>query len=500
MEDNSSHLQSIRKPILNFAGIGRLSKKFLLFLFIGLAILIGIIRYVSSYVTNYFAGLNPPIDVSIVPEKSEVYANSEFNISLRFTNRATAAMDLYLTYDSTKVAYAKEYGQASGFTQTPENYFLNPVVEDVIPTQETGKKNLRLLLVSHDGKSKSIQINLRFKATNTGVAQFSLFNQTKVAGTSDDNTVTHFEIPAGIKTQITVIEAQTPGTCICALDGQVTNNCNEGYVPECFDNALECACITPTHTPTPTNQPGVTITNTPTPSNTPIPVSPGGGTITNTPTPTTTPIPVSPGGGTITNTPTPSNTPSPTQSQSGTKGDVKVNLKIRLQGVVQQPKAEYGTLNTKVVLLSQNKSFRDEKIVTFKAENAGIWSGELSAQNVPIDNKFFILLKGPKHLMKKICDNEPVESVEGNYNCTEAKITLKSGAQDMNFSKVIILAGDIPVQDGIIDSVDAVYIRNNFGISNSAVVTRGDLNYDGIVHAQDMVLLLKALEFKYDEK
>ena len=84
---------------------------------------------------------------------------------------------------------------------------------------------------------------------------------------------------------------------------------------ESFDNTptpSDTPTPTLTNTPTPiptltnTPTPTPTLTNTPTPSDTPIP------TLTNTPTPSDTPIP------TLTNTPTPSDTPIPTLTNTPT--------------------------------------------------------------------------------------------------------------------------------------------------------------------------------------
>jgi hypothetical protein len=44
------------------------------------------------------------------------------------------------------------------------------------------------------------------------------------------------------------------------------------------------------------------------------------------------------------------------------------------------------------------------------------------------------------------------------------------------------LAGDLPVngtQDGVVDSLDTSYIRNNLGKTDPTVVSIADLNLDG---------------------
>ncbi len=77
-------------------------------------------------------------------------------------------------------------------------------------------------------------------------------------------------------------------------------------------------------------------------------------------------------------------------------------------------------------------------------------------------------------------------------------ICLKRFSVDL--SNILLLAGDIPIQNGIVDSVDIAFIRQNLGNQDQATKARGDLNYDGIIDAQDYSLILASLAFKYDEE
>lgn len=192
------------------------------------------------------------------------------------------------------------------------------------------------------------------------------------------------------------------------------------------------------------------------------------------------------------------NTPTPTKTVSG-NDDVKLNMKVRFQGVTRQPSASQDTMDVKVTLSGRN-GFSKEQTVTFKADGSGLWSGSMPVSNVTLNTDFAVLIKGPKHLAKKICVTNPRESVGGTYNCNEPNMTLKKGDNDLDFSNIILLAGDLPQQNQVVDSVDIVFIRQNFSNQSPDALKRGDLNLDGIIDTQDYALVLAALSFKYDEE
>lgn len=488
------------------------SAKYILIIVLGIVLLTGMIWFVSPYVRQFFAGLNPSINVSTL-SPSEVEVGDEFSVVVSLSNQKASAYELYLEYDGEYIEYFKEYSDAdlsTGFSQLNAVYFLSqPLIEEVIPIPGSPKKKLHILIVSQEKLvPTTIPINLTFRVKNVTLTEnktvdFVQLSESKIAGAAvsdadNSETASYFDYSTdSILKSSTVIVASSsptdPGTCACTGETVSSDTCSVGYGPVCSlvdaDNNCACQALDPTLTPTNTPAPDNSITpeeGTPTPTTEPTTESP-------TPIPTDIPDTESP-------TPSPTNTPIPTQPAGGSRGDVELKLKLRFQGVVKQPAEEYRSLNTKVILSAADKSFRQESALAFLADGEGLWTGTFSTKNVPLGAKYALLIKGPKHLMKKICDSNPTESVAGNYNCTSEKIELKSGTQELDLSRIILLAGDIPVQDGIIDSLDAVYVRNNFGSQNTGSVSRGDLNLDGIVHAQDMVLMLKALEFKYDEK
>ncbi len=206
-----------------------------------------------------------------------------------------------------------------------------------------------------------------------------------------------------------------------------------------------------------------------------------GGTPTNTPVPTATTAPGQP-----TNTPVPNPT-----------GTVTLSLSLKFQGIQSQPVGDLNKLDIKVFLagggLTEPKLA--DRTDTFTAGAKGIWSGAADFTGVLPGEGYYVLVKGPYHLQKKICDAVPTESVPGTYQCSQGKISLQSGKTVLDFSGIYLLAGDLPVQDGSITAGDTSFIYNNLGKNND----KCDVNRDGICDTQDFSLVIGALSVKNDE-
>jgi len=206
----------------------------------------------------------------------------------------------------------------------------------------------------------------------------------------------------------------------------------------------------------------------------------------------------------------PTNTPTLTQPSGGS---VSLNLKLKFQGVMKEPSnANQRTMKVRIKVAGGNLSSpvsvdADFTLTNNKNSNtdALIWNGtvNLPAQVTP-GQKYYLLIKGPKHIQKKICDKDPSETTGGSYRCQgERTITFSSGQNNLDFSKIYLLAGDLPVngaQDGLVDSLDTSYIRNNLGKTDPTVVSIADLNLDGKVDTQDWSMVLYALSVKTDEE
>ncbi len=218
------------------------------------------------------------------------------------------------------------------------------------------------------------------------------------------------------------------------------------------------------------------------PTATPAPAGKAPTTAPAAPTPTTA-APAAP----TTAAPTTTDTPTPSQSA----GDVTLALKLKFQGITKQP-----ANNSMDVMVSLDAD--NSETGTFTADSTGVWSGNVSFSGLDLSKKYSVFVKGQKHLQKRVCVASPTESSGGNYRCSTDGITLASGTNSLNFSNIILLAGDVD-QDGVVDSVDIAYIRQNLGKTASGALAQVDLNNDGVVNTQDYSLAIAALSAKTDD-
>jgi hypothetical protein len=266
--------------------------------------------------------------------------------------------------------------------------------------------------------------------------------------------------------------------------------------------------VTNTPTRTPTQGSGVTNTPTRTPTqgsgvtNTPTRTPTQGSGVTNTP--TRTPTPETGVTNTPTRTPTPDDGPSVTpggSSPTQPPATVMLAMKLKFQGIIKKPDDRYNLLKVKVTVAGgpNGREFTDSKIVDFRSDASGIWTAT-GGFNAPAGNNYKVYIKGPKHLQKKVCQSTPTETYGGTYRCSEVgTITLASGNNNLDFSGILQMVGDLPDQNGIVDSYDIAYLRTGLGATDPKSVATADLNLDGIVDSQDYSLLIASLSIKYDE-
>jgi len=184
-------------------------------------------------------------------------------------------------------------------------------------------------------------------------------------------------------------------------------------------------------------------------------------------------------------------------------GSADLNLKLSFQGIVTLPQTKT-QLDVRVKLVDEQNTENEQTGVQFTADSNGVWSGTASFQNIDLGKKYYILTKGPKHLQKKICEANAADPQPGYYSCQAGSITLQSGSNDLNYSNVKLLVGDLD-QNGVVDSLDTSVVFNALLLpvdqrQSSGVLESADLNLDGIVSTQDWGLVLEALKIKYDEK
>lgn len=209
-------------------------------------------------------------------------------------------------------------------------------------------------------------------------------------------------------------------------------------------------------------------------------VTPGG------PTPT-------PGGPTIT-----PGGPTPTQ---GSTGNAKLKLKLKFQGIAGQPAGELNKMSVGFKLLNESTGVitDPQKFADFTADDKGVWSGEVSF-DVVSGVKYVVYVKGPFHIQKKVCDMTPTETAGGTYRCASGSIILSVGDNNLDFSGILLLAGDLPVQDGTVSAYDTSLVRNSLGTTDADILSKCDVNRDGKCDTQDYSLIIAALSVKNDEE
>lgn len=222
-----------------------------------------------------------------------------------------------------------------------------------------------------------------------------------------------------------------------------------------------------------------------------------GGGATNTPVPgaSNTPVPQA------SNTPIPSasNTPVPQPSNTpGGTGNASLNMKLKFQGIPKKP-TNSSAETVQIKLRAEGSNTPTTATGTFTPDDAGVYNGTVS-MNVTPGSNYTLYVKGPRHLQKKICVNNPVETATGTYRCGRGQVTISAGTNSLDLTKVLLLVGDLPAQDGIVDAYDTSFIRQSFGSTDIGKLAVGDLNRDGIIDTQDMSLVIQSLNVKYDDE
>ena len=117
---------------------------------------------------------------------------------------------------------------------------------------------------------------------------------------------------------------------------------------------------------------------------------------------------------------------------------------------------------------------------------------------------YSVYVKVGKHLQKRVCVNSPTESPVGTYSCSDNGIVLTSGTNNLDFTNILQLVGDLPQppaeQNGVVDSYDISYVLNHFGSTQTDQLNIGDLNFDGVIDTQDRSLIIQSLNVKYDDE
>lgn len=206
--------------------------------------------------------------------------------------------------------------------------------------------------------------------------------------------------------------------------------------------------------------------------------------------------------------------PAPTQSgptptpTSGPVGKANLNLKLRFQGITAAQVAAENLTSRNMQIrigLSGGGSLAETvyQFADFAVDDNAIWTGRVSFDNIPAGSDYKILIKGPKHLQRRICDSDPREDITGpplnRYSCEKGKLNIVSGENSFDFSNILQLAGDTPEQDGVVNAIDVSAVISAFGQADQISLDKADFNLDGEVNGIDYDLIIGTLSVKNDE-
>lgn len=196
---------------------------------------------------------------------------------------------------------------------------------------------------------------------------------------------------------------------------------------------------------------------------------------------------------------TSSTAPAVTGSLNSDNGvDVTFNIKLKFQGITKSPKPELNKMNVKVSIVDTEAVTTSTKTAVQTGEftasgGAGIWTGSVTFTKVEPKKGYYLLVKGPKHVQKKICTNSPTETAAGSYFCDDL-LNIVAGTNNLDLTKIYMMAGDVPKQDGAVNSVDFGAIRTRFGKLDYTSLETADINLDGAVNSQDFSLIIQTLQ------
>lgn len=190
----------------------------------------------------------------------------------------------------------------------------------------------------------------------------------------------------------------------------------------------------------------------------------------------------------------------------GGGGNTTLSFKLKFQGITDGLADAYKTMPVKITVKKGASTVAVAATsVNFTVDPAGIWTGSLTA-NMGSGTDYMILVKGPMHIQKKVCVVSPSETIGGTYSCAGGAITITSGTtNDLDFSKILFMAGDLPLsqtngQDSVADAIDIGYIVNNLGKNDASISAVADLNRNAGVDMTDFGLIKYALSVASDEE
>ena len=185
---------------------------------------------------------------------------------------------------------------------------------------------------------------------------------------------------------------------------------------------------------------------------------------------------------------------------------VSLKIKLKLHGYIPKVGVSSRSVNVKIKLGGGSlDTTTPYQTALFSSGLDGVWTGTVHFESVPAGENYYVLIKGGKHIQRKVCDNLPTETEIKLYQCSENKINLISGENSLDLTGILQFAGDLNLetgQDGGVNSADFSVINkaiNSKTPIDAATIERGDVNFDGVIDSQDFSLMNKTMEIKMNK-
>lgn len=168
-----------------------------------------------------------------------------------------------------------------------------------------------------------------------------------------------------------------------------------------------------------------------------------------------------------------------------------VDLKLKLYGTDKSPKVNtIKAIAVAVGRIGEGKYETAPRQFDLTPNSDGTYSGKVAFPNFKDGNKFSLMIKVDKYLLRRICNPDAAEAKIGAYVCQEPGLTIRKGQDNtFDFSKVALLPGDLGLTDGVLNGYDLSLVRNNLNKNTPEAVGLADLNLDATVDKKDFEII-----------
>ena len=185
----------------------------------------------------------------------------------------------------------------------------------------------------------------------------------------------------------------------------------------------------------------------------------------------------------------------PTPTPTFPPGQVRIKLKVKLAGI-EEKRADQSLRVVKIG--KENTILQELEGVSLTSDNQGIYESPLLTLSSAITagSNYYLLVKGPKHLQVRFCQNS-----NQIRPCSTGNITLNNGENILNFTGYPLPGGDLPPQDGVVNAIDAVVLTNCLATpASEECLNKADLNLDGAINTLDINIMNKTIYTRWEDE